>query len=391
MVCSSSRSSTLSSNSNFNSEDINTTEVGLSKLQKLGWQPHFSDQLTPDESINTNTLTRPVRIIEVRGNAGLHVVGADIDEIITARRDLVVAVGDWILLDENNRPTKLLERKSLMKRRAPGPGCKVQLIAANLDTCFVVSSCNQDFNVARLERYVAMALEANVAPVVVLTKGDCLLYDIDDAQDEQDAHWVLDSYLQDAKGIAGTSSTIPVVFLDARGDEPTHKLAQWCQPGKTVAFLGSSGVGKSTIVNSLCGSQVAQTGAVQEGDRGMGRQTTTRRQLYFLSNGCAILDSAGMREIQMIDAANGVAEVFSDLVELSRQCRFGNCQHAGEPGCAIAAALEKDDIDSDRLARWEKLVAEDQSNSKSLAESKGKAKALSKKIRKRQKNIEFDE
>ena len=367
-------------NDNNCSDDDDDDEQQQQLLQALGWQPHFADQLLIPVNNEDSNLT-PVRITEVRGS-GLHVVGAGIDEIIRPRRNVTVVVGDWVLLSPTvKRPKKLLERKSLIKRRAPGPSRKIQLIAANLDTVFVVSSCNQDFNVARMERYVAMALEANVAPVIVLTKRD--LYD---DLDDEEAPAMLDSYLQEAKGIAG--STIPVVFLDARGEEPTHKLAEWIRPGQTVAFLGSSGVGKSTIVNSLCGFQVAPTGPIHE-DSGQGRHTTTRRQLFFLPNGCAILDTPGLRELQLIDAANGLAEVFSDFVELSRQCRFNDCKHVGEPGCAIEAALKNDEIDGERLARWEKLVEEDLINTQSLAEAE--AQALQKEIRKNQqkKNKKF--
>ena len=216
-----------------------------------------------------------------------------------------------------------------------------------------------------------MALEANVSPVIVLTKRD--IYD--DGSDE--ATTVLDSYLDDAQEIAG----VPVVLVDARSDEPTLKLAEWCRPGHTVAFLGSSGVGKSTLANSLCGQCVAETAAIHE-DSGQGRHTTTRRQLYFLPNGCAIIDTPGLRELQLFDVSQGLTEVFYDLVELSLKCRFNDCQHAGEPGCAIEEAVATGEIDGQRVARWQKLVSEDEVNSKTVAESK--VKALQKTMRQKQ-------
>lgn len=343
-------------------------------VEGMGWQSYFAEQWM-DEDKKQNL--KPVRVTEVRSN-GLHVVGQDMDEMIPpsslGKRHRVV-VGDWILLDAaQNRIRRVLDRKSLLQRRAPGSsGGMVQLIVANLDTVFLVSSCNQDFNVARLERYVAMALEANVTPVIVLTKRD--IYD--DYDDSDEATAVLNSYRDDAQEIAG----VPVVVLDARGDEPTHKLAKWCLPGHTVAFLGSSGVGKSTLANSLCGQRVAETAAIHE-DSGQGRHTTTRRQLYFLANGCAIVDTPGLRELQLFDVSQGLTEVFSDLVELSLQCRFNDCQHAGEPGCAIEEAVENGEIDGHRVTRWQKLVSEDQVNSKTVAE--GKVKALQKTMRQKQ-------
>jgi ribosome biogenesis GTPase len=214
---------------------------------------------------------------------------------------------------------------------------QVQLIAANIDTAFIVTSCNLDFNVARLERYIALAFDAGVTPVILLTKPDLC----DDPA----------PYVTDAEAI---SADVAVLTLNARSDEPASKLAPWCKPGQTMAFLGSSGVGKSTLTNSLSVSEVAATQAIREDDA-KGRHTTSHRQLHILPNGCAVLDTPGVRELQLTDAESGVAEVFSDLDDLSTQCRFNDCRHASEPGCAILAALERGDIDEARLARWRKL------------------------------------
>ncbi|WP_298914438.1 ribosome small subunit-dependent GTPase A [uncultured Roseobacter sp.] len=332
-------------------------ERKLSTLERYGWQPYFSQQI----SVDALTQTPPVRVVEVHRNA-LHVIGDAIDEHIPPLPNS--AVGDWLLLDRSHPPSSVvLDRKSLLKRRAPGTDRSIQLIAANIDTAFIVSSCNQDFNVARLERYIALTIEANIAPVVLLTKSDLVTSPED--------------YVERARSL---SELVPILTLDARGAAPGEMLSVWCKPGKTVAFLGSSGVGKSTLTNALTKSREIETGAIRESDA-KGRHTTTRRQLYAIPNGCVVLDTPGMREVQLTDVSSGIEEVFADLHALGEQCRFRDCQHETEPGCAVLAAVKEGDIDDARLARWRKLKAEEIFNTASLAERKSKDKKLGKTIR----------
>jgi ribosome biogenesis GTPase len=330
-------------------------------LETLGWQPFFAEQVSADE-LNE---TPPVRVMEVH-RRGFHVMGENIDTIIPPGAD--ATIGDWFLLNALEPGlSRVLERKSLIKRRAPGTHIKIQLIAANIDTAFIVSSCNQDFNVARLERYIAMAFEAAVSPVIILTKIDLC----------ENPH----QYIEDAQAI---SASVRVVVLDARGDEPKSKLAEWCGPGQTIGFLGSSGVGKSTLVNALSETPDIATQTIREKDD-KGRHTTTSRQIYILASGCAVMDTPGMRELQLIDATSGVNDLFADIHDLSKQCRFNDCQHQTEPGCAIQTAVESGTIDNARLKRWEKLAAEERYNSTNLAEKKSDDKALGKMIRSTQK------
>lgn len=333
----------------------------LPPLAALGWQPFFAQQI----SIEQMTETPPLRVTEVHRN-GLQARGDGIDMHIPHGPD--ATVGDWILLNrELPSSSAVLERKSLIKRRAPGKTLGIQMIAANLDTAFIVSSCNDDFNVARMERFIALAFEADVSPVIVLTKTDKCN--------------TPDTYIAAAEAL---SPLVPVVALNAKSDAPQAMLAPWCKPGQTVAFLGMSGVGKSTLTNALAGNTAITTQAVREDDA-RGRHTTTRRNLYFLASGCAVLDTPGMRELQLADAASGVAEMFSDLDELGTHCKFNDCKHTVEPGCAVTAAVANGDIDPARLARWQKLVAEDLHNSATLAERRTKDKALGKLIRSVQK------
>ncbi|WP_112875152.1 ribosome small subunit-dependent GTPase A [Paracoccus endophyticus] len=326
-------------------------------LERLGWGPVFARQIDADALAETP----PVRVVAVH-RSGLQVAGDGIDEMIPPGPE--ATVGDWLLLDRARpRSSRVLDRNSLIKRRAPGTGRAVQLIAANIDTVFIVTSCNQDFNVARLERYVALAFDAGIEPVIVLTKADL-------AEDTA-------PYVEAARKV---SDRAPVVALDARGAEPVLALADWCKPGRTVAFLGSSGVGKSTLANALLGAHAIATQGIREDDA-KGRHTTTRRELHATPGGCLVLDTPGMRELQLTDAATGIADVFEDIEALAARCRFSDCHHETEPGCAIQTAIEDGSLDPTRLARWRKLQAEDAFNSATLAERRENDRAFGKLVR----------
>ena len=332
-------------------------KTGISGLARLGWQPFFAQQTDPE----TRQRTPPVRVSEVHRN-GLRVLGEGIEGVIPAWPE--ATVGDWFLYDgEAPGRSELLARKSLFRRRAPGHDRRVQLIAANVDTVFAVTSCNADFNIARLERYVALAMEAGVTPVILLTKADL-------CEDPQ-------SYVHAAMAV---SDRVVVVALNALSDEPVDKLADWCRPGQTVAFMGSSGVGKSTLVNAVFQEGRVATAGIREDDA-KGRHTTTARQLHFTPDGVAVLDTPGMRELQMTDAGDGIADLFADVTGLVAACRFRDCAHDSEPGCAVTEAIAQGALDPARLARWRKLVAEDRFNSASLAERRSADKSFGKMVR----------
>ena len=331
-----------------------TQRDAAGQLRALGWSKYFADQATSAAL----SKTPPVRITQVHRNT-LHIQGVDLDMIIPGLHG--VTVGDWLLFDADTpRNSQLLSRKSLIKRRAPGHDRKEQLIAANLDTAFVVTSCNNDFSLARLERYVAMAHEAGVTPVIILSKIDLTTEASDFAAQAQ-----------------SISPQLSVVCLDARSPEAVELLRPWCQAGQTVAFLGSSGVGKSTLTNSLAGNEAIATQDVRASDD-KGRHTTTGRQLHILPSGCAVLDTPGMREIQLTDVSVGLEETFADLHALKQNCRFNDCAHKTEPGCAVQAAVASGEVDVPRLQRWLKLVAEDAENTKFLSNRKLRDRAKNK-------------
>ncbi|MET0270439.1 MAG: ribosome small subunit-dependent GTPase A [Sphingomonas sp.] len=255
--------------------------------------------------------------------------------------------GDWLLIDRTTHAlTRILARTSLFKRPAPGDDRRTQFIAANVDTLFIVTSCDQDFNVARIERYLVLTREVGVRPVVILTKAD-LAADPERLVDETRA----------------LQSGLRVELVDGRDPASAARLADYCGPGETVALVGSSGVGKSTLVNTLTGSDRIATQPVREDD-GKGRHTTTVRELHRIADGGGwLVDTPGMRELQMADVAAGVTEVFDDVTAVARDCRFANCAHGDEPGCAINAAIADGTLDPLRVERWRKLAQEDAANS----------------------------
>ncbi|OYW45963.1 MAG: ribosome small subunit-dependent GTPase A [Sphingomonadales bacterium 32-68-7] len=320
-------------------------------LGELGWKAFFSAQLSAAERLEL----QPARVLAVhRGK--LAVAGAGLDRSIApssrnAAEAEQVAVGDWLLLDPANwQITRILDRASLFKRRAPGSGRKLQLIAANVGTVFIVASCNEDFNLARIERYLILAREIGVHPVVVLTKQD-----------------LTDTPGAFAEAARGLQPGLDVAMVDARDPLSAGSLARWCGVGETVALLGSSGVGKSTLINTLRDSADIATQAVRAAD-GKGRHTTTVREMHRLALGGWLLDTPGMRELQLTDAAAGLAAVFEDIASLAQRCRFSDCAHESEPGCAVRSAIEDGTLDPDRLARLRALAAEDELNTVSLEE-----------------------
>lgn len=255
------------------------------------------------------------------------------------------AVGDWVAIQPTATEQKaiihaVLPRISKFSRKAVGGATEEQVIATNVDTVFLVCGLDGDFNVRRIERYLILAWESGADPVVVLNKADLCP--------------ILEQRVAEVETI---SMGVPIVILSAAQHQGIELLQPYLQPGQTIALLGSSGVGKSTITNLLKGEAIQAVQAVRDGDD-RGKHTTTHRQLIPLPSGALIIDTPGMRELQLWSGLEGLPETFADIEDLAQRCHFRNCQHDQEPGCAVQQALADGQLDPGRLVNYQKLQRE---------------------------------
>lgn len=319
-------------------------------LADFGWDAQFEQAFAPFAGKSD---VEPARVlIEYNHNYRVATASGEMDVVLAGRvkhharsRADLPAVGDWVAVrkrpeEDRGAIVGVLDRRSRFSRRMAGQVTDEQVVAANADVVFLVMALDEDFSPRRLERYLLMARESGAAPVVLLTKPDV-------ATD-------LPAQVAEAAAVAGD---VPVHVINPKSAQGIEQVAPYLEGGRTAALLGSSGVGKSTIINRLAGADVQRTREVRAADS-KGRHTTTHRELVALPGGGLIIDTPGMRELQLWDAAEGIRGTFEDIEALAANCRFTNCQHRGEPGCAVLAAVEAGALPAARLESYRTLQDE---------------------------------
>ncbi|WDE07129.1 ribosome small subunit-dependent GTPase A [Thalassomonas viridans] len=315
--------------------------MNFSTLQPLGWSNYFLQQMALADTM-TEDGPRPFRIMAIY-RSRIDAIGEAGEQILVCPEHFQpvrehIAVGDWVLAVKRHEHfyiDKILVAKNRIERYS---GHECQLIAANLDYLWIVTSANEDFNLKRLQRYLALAYEFSVEPVLILTKTDLA----DKAP-----------YLRQVRSL----SISEVHAVCAHQAETLAPLSAYCHPGNTIALVGSSGVGKSTLVNAVAGGR-QQTREIRDGD-GKGKHTTTSRQLFFNEQQVAFIDTPGMRELQLPGAGSGINQAFADIQELALSCKFSDCRHGTEPGCAVQAAILGGSLSEQHFANYQKLLKED--------------------------------
>jgi len=315
-------------------------------LTDLGWNQDFEDKL---KQINKQDNFQIARIaIEYKGMYKLYTEAGEVLAEITGNmryNNQFPAVGDWVVIDLQDSKARaiihdILPRKSKFSRKVAGDNTEEQIVAANIDTIFIVTSLNQDFNLRRLERYLTIAWNSGAKPVIVLSKAD-LCADAEAKKAE----------------VETVAFGVPIHIVSSLSGEGLDELEEYLETGYTVALLGSSGVGKSTIINQLMGSEKMEVDEIRIND-GKGKHTTTHRELIVLETGGIVIDTPGMREIQLWDGNEGIKESFEDIETLAQNCKFNDCQHDSEPGCAVKEAIEQGDLPEKRLESYRKLERE---------------------------------
>jgi ribosome biogenesis GTPase len=337
-------------------------------LLELGFDDWFQQKL-PEANNSASQVARVTRV-----DRGRYLVRNERDEIqaeLTGKLLFaaesyggdVPCVGDWVIVDYHNDGTlaiiqNLLPRKTFLRRKTPGKKIDYQMIAANIDIAFIIQSCDVDFNLRRLERYLVMVQEGQIKPVILLSKSDLITaaeldQRIDDIQNSHIAEKVI------------AFSNVTATGLTA--------VQQMLEPGKTFCLLGSSGVGKTTLLNKLIGQELFETNPVRSKD-GRGTHTTARRQLIVMANSALLVDTPGLRELGMLAVSSSIDDSFADIGALAEKCKFNDCTHTRETGCAILTAIERHELDEDRYHNYLKLKKESEYHEMSYEEKRRKDK-----------------
>lgn len=356
-----------------NRENKMTNEITKLELEDLGYDEFFDSQRR-SSGFEGLPLARVVaehkEAYKVKSPNGEYLAKITGKQMFKAvKRTDYPAVGDWVVISESDGEKAvirhILPRKTILKKKYSDRQ-DAQVIAVNIDTAFIVESLDRDYNLNRFERYLVLANETGIEPVIVLNKTDLV------------PKTELDRKTQEIKDRFGDIDIVRTSVIEERGlDELTDRIAK----GKTYCFLGSSGVGKSSLINKLLKKDVIKTKEIS-GSTGKGRHTTTTREMYFLENGGIVIDNPGTREVGMAEANAGIENVFDEIIALSQKCKYADCTHVREPGCAVLQALREGKLDKAKYQNYLRLKKENEFYGMTDAEKRNKDRRFGKLVKK---------